>query len=350
MNTPLHDVKDGYIEVEKRSGRRQNNSKSVTNSAVSQALASILVEQDTSAKTLALVLDSASGITSQTLHNIAGIRMDQIMSPNISEESVAALSMLGVNSYHGRIEDALKDFNSCYPCKLVYLDHCGAFPARSWQVRECFRKGGALSAGGIFACTFSCRVGNFPSPHPLEAFNLLEATPWSAAKTIYSMVQEVVSVAKEFNFEVSGLNIDGLNDYIIGDSDPATSLATDFLTIESQQPQADIKTPSDIASHHLMKKAHNLSHKILGEKYPVRTLGYVSKNKNCPSHVLTTGVNILDKDIQNLFSVRRQYEQHRPWPFPSSTTDKAPNLLLRKSVLLYPEQMGFLIVRITPNS
>jgi hypothetical protein len=143
-----------------------------------------------------LVLDAASGHTSRALLE-AGVPAHRILVPNPHPHVVCALRReLGVSAFASTLEEFLEE--SDVPLAAAYMDHTCSL--RTDVLQTLSRLAQRCS---VVAATFSCRN---PS-----------AGTWSRAHAVSACISVLKRQAAERGLQLAGCGADGLADYQLGD-------------------------------------------------------------------------------------------------------------------------------------
>lgn len=119
---------------------RARKAKERTNAAVAKAAAhSARHVWLPVARARALVLDGAEGSTSEALAR-EGFQLERVLSPNIVPSVAATLRRRGLCAPTCRLEDVLGTCLA-RALQLVYMDHTGSFPSRVSHIRRAFETG-----------------------------------------------------------------------------------------------------------------------------------------------------------------------------------------------------------------
>lgn len=159
------------------------------------------------AEAAALVLDGADATTASALV-AQGFLPERVLLPNTVPSVAEALRCKGFRAWAGRVQDYLRA-PVLRPLDLVYLDHTGAFPRRAGQIRALFENR-IVGPGSVIACTFSTRQAPWEDGDPGSA-----ALPkaWSRAHAVYALVHVLLGAARAQGLELEGPDLEGLADY-----------------------------------------------------------------------------------------------------------------------------------------
>lgn len=384
-----------------RAGRARG-AKAITNGAVAASAAMV----SSPGVGWAMVLDGEDAATSVALLE-QGFRPERIFSPNVCPPVVAALRGLGILSWAGRIEhflDAVAEggggAESLPALDLVYLDHTGAFPSRAGQLRTALQTRGLLAPGGVLACTFSTREGA-PESRGAESEGLPPG--WSQAHAIYVLARVLVEAASVANVRLEGVEQDGLVDYQLSVAGAAAVDAPEVGSIDllraalaaadapalarallawgeanaggGEAPDAPRRRLAGLAlqATAAARRAgagaslpgRRPAPQQLGAAWPVAREGPRDGDHRKPRAVLTSDGPMADSDVVALWAAARKViaaagsdrSATRGGP-PRAGMDAerggqdvqklASGVMLRRCLLLYPEQMMFVAVKVWP--
>ena len=364
----MKNVRDTYtLHSPTQTSAKNARAKTWTNEAIARSLKRVTESAGNScdSDSYALVLDGSEGWTSHALHRIGSFPMERIISPNLDEDTVAALKSLGVCASHGRVEDLLRSPVDGR-CQLVYLDHTGALPSRIWQVREACNLVLNTSGvgGGVVAFTFSERSGNFP---PGEELGWLgDRGSWGGAKALYAIVHAVVNYVESRGGRIEGVGGENLCDYVFCSPPPSDDFYDgEVADIVRTFRRWDIKQygePKQKEINHLINKGKMIAQKVLPEGSQI--IGKVLKHRGEAreeSYLVTSyGRGGNEKDLKMLRKVRSKLFEligREKWPSNSTRIggEQVPEdgnrstTLLKSCCLAYPSQMVFVALRIYPG-
>lgn len=322
----------------------------------------------------ALILDGVEATTSKALLG-EGFSPGRVLVPNTVPSVASSLRALGLRAWAGRLEDYLRA-PLLAPLDVVYLDHCGAFPSRAWQIWSLFENG-LVASGSVVACTFSTREGPWWSTPDAED-HLRQKPPlpqgWSAAHAVYSLVDTLLAAARSNGFIVEGADLNGLADYVVRSSD-------DTATCESVATHTSRQAADALAGRDIIEVVESLAAwstavlptegppvgKDAGLAHQVATVVQrlrpqigekVLAAAWCPSdvcagrpHAALSDIGpIRDMDVKQLYSlalrVASGHDSSDARVPPRERSHRGAGVSLRRCVLLYPEQMMFLVVRV----
>jgi len=98
------------------------------------------------------------------------------------------------------------------PLSLVYLDYTGALPVRINHLRALFEQR-LVGPGSVVACTFSVREGNAGKRSELAEQSAAPPSSWSAAHALFCLAVFLHKQAARFGLRIGGANCEGLMDY-----------------------------------------------------------------------------------------------------------------------------------------
>ncbi|CAJ1328864.1 unnamed protein product [Effrenium voratum] len=131
-----------------------------------------------------------------------------VLAPNVAPEAAEALRAKGLWSWCGRVEDFLRSNLELGPLRLVYLDHTGCFASRASHLQAAFGSG-LLAPGSLFACTFSMRFSPVEDLSGAAVLPSFQPPGWSAGHALHALAYTLQRCADEAKLDLEGVDLPG---------------------------------------------------------------------------------------------------------------------------------------------
>ncbi|OLQ06957.1 hypothetical protein AK812_SmicGene9738 [Symbiodinium microadriaticum] len=313
---------------------------------------------------LALVLDGVDAQTSQALMG-RGLPAERILSPNVVPAVAEALSGRGISSWCGRVQDFLRSTEVSGALDLLFLDYTGCLASRASHLRPALR---ALRPHGVLACTFSMRHS------PVEddfSYGFLPPQPegWSHAHAVHALGRCLLEAAEALGRSVEGAGLSGLNDYELFDNMSAAwatrsagdaSETTRELVIRALEEESIPALAEALASWAdepnselpwLRKGVATVAERVQ-RACQGGVLGCAwrsgDEGRGTPHCLLGANGAVQDKDLNMLRKAAvalKQAGSSRGSACSPAALTPCPAFSFRRSMLVYPEEMMFFMVR-----
>ncbi|CAJ1417857.1 unnamed protein product [Effrenium voratum] len=347
------------IEVSPRAAKA-GRCKERLNELLAEAVASVQLPV-ADGRPQVLLLDGASGATSAAL----AVPPHAVLAPNVAPEAAEALRAKGLWSWCGRVEDFLRSNLELGPLRLVYLDHTGCFASRASHLQAAFGSG-LLAPGSLFACTFSMRFSPVEDLSGAAVLPSFQPPGWSAGHALHALAYTLQRCADEAQLDLEGVDLPGLNDYdlfepaaeapgVLGAPVPAALAALDredmpglaaAMAAWAQEPEDGLqwlRGPVAAAAEQVL-----CCGPLLGCAWRTGSAG-----RGHPHCMLGATGAVKDRDLARLRTAAAQLRS-RPEALATALGSAIPaaantrgRRVFRRSVLVYPEEMMFFMVRVT---
>eukprot|EP00439_Symbiodinium_sp_Y106_P076671 s1101_g15.t2 len=295
-----------------------------------------------------------------------GLPAERILSPNVVPAVVEALSDRGISSWCGRVQDFLRSSEVSGALDLLFLDYTGCLASRASHFRPALR---ALRPHGVLACTFSMRHS------PVEddfSYGFLPPQPegWSHAHALHALGRCLLEAAEALGLRLEGAGLPGLNDYELFDNMSAAAWAArsaidasettcqrviraleeenipalaEALASWAEEPNSELPWLRKGVATVAGRVRHACRGGVLGCAWRSGDEG-----RGSPHCLLGANGAVQDKDLNKLRKAAvalKQAGSSRGSVCAPTAPTRCPAFSFRRSMLVYPEEMMFFMVR-----